>query len=141
MPLAALLLNQLGDVSISSVWLFEHFGHFLDSGGLQVSLPSYLSDLSFVLPLLLLVCKLLKYSLETSQYTNMLLECTHCSYNVCLLYFRVFVQSLSCSLLCNCVYSYGMCMYNAVSGLVCCIPLYYCDTTPTSSTSFSINLT
>ena len=58
MPLAALLLNQLGNVSISSVWLFEHFGHFLDSGGLQVSLPSYSSDLSFVLQLLLLVCKL-----------------------------------------------------------------------------------
>ena len=39
------------------------------------------------------------------------------------------------------VYSYGMCIYNAVSGLVCCIPLYCCDTTPASSTSFSINLT
>ena len=77
----------------------------------------------------------------------MLLECTHCNYSVCLLYFRVstvvsvLVQSLSCSPLSNCVYSYGMCIYNAVSGLVCCIPLYCCDTTPTSSTSFSINLT
>ena len=34
-----------------------------------------------------------------------------------------------------------MCIYNAVSGLVCCVPLYCCDTTPASSTSFSINLT
>ena len=41
----------------------------------------------------------------------------------------------------NCVYCYGMCIHNAVFGLVCCIPLYWCGTTPASSTSFSINLT
>ena len=69
----------------------------------------------------------------------MLVECTHCNYNVCLLYFRVSVFVLSPSV--NCVYSYGLCIYNPVFGLVCCIPLYCCDTTPTSSTSVSINLT
>ena len=68
----------------------------------------------------------------------MLLECTHCKYNDCLLYFRVFVLFLLD--LVN-VYCYGMCIYKAVFGLVCCIPLYCCDTDPASSTSFSINLT
>ena len=74
----------------------------------------------------------------------MALECTHCNYNVWLLYFRVFLfcdQSWFCLLLYNCLYSYGLCIYSPVSGLVCCVPLYCCDTTPISSTSFSINLT
>ena len=57
-------------------------------------------------------------------------------------YFRVFCPVFQFSLLMlDCVYRYGMCIYNAVFGLVCCIPLYCCDTTPVSSTSFSINLT
>ena len=40
--LAALLLNQLEDAPIGSVWLFEHSGHLPGIGGLQDSLPSYL---------------------------------------------------------------------------------------------------
>ena len=58
-------------------------------------------------------------------------------------------QGFSCSFSCwfssffclAIVYRYGMRIYSAVFGLVCCILLYCCDTTPASSTSFSINLT
>ena len=63
----------------------------------------------------------------------MLVECTHCNYNVSFCISGFFSPFLS-----NCVSSYGLCIYNPVFGLVHCIPLYCCDTTPTSSAKFTM---
>ena len=46
-----------------------------------------------------------------------------------------------CCLLSCPVYCFGMCICIPMFGLVCCFPLYCCDTTPHSRTGISINLT
>ena len=58
----------------------------------------------------------------------------------CLSGFKRGFIAVCCLLSCT-VYCYGMCICIPMFGLVCCIPLYCCDTTLHSRTGFSINLT
>ena len=125
------------DAPISSVWPFEHSGHLLGLGGLRDSLPSYLCYLSLAVN-----CRC-NYQLLELELFLILLEYTHCNYNELLLSFRVFSFLLlyfSCLLSCP-VYHYGMCICITMFGLVYCVPLHCCDTTPCSRTGISINLT
>ena len=71
-------------------------------------------------------------------------ECTHSCYDMCVLYFRVFL--LSRTILefflysCDCV-NYVQCVKYPVFGLVCCLSPCGCDTPPLADCCFSIKIT